>query len=44
MNVLLVEDDRDLASNVGEFLEALGHQVDYASDGLQARALCSENR
>lgn len=44
MNVLLVEDDRDLASNVGEFLEALGHQVDYASDGLQARALCTDNR
>jgi len=44
MNVLLVEDDRDLASNVGEFLEALGHQVDYASDGLQARTLCTENR
>ena len=44
MNVLLVEDDRDLASNVGEFLEALGHQVDYASDGLQARALCTHNR
>lgn len=44
MNVLLVEDDRDLAANVGEFLESSGHQVDYATDGLLARRLCSENR
>lgn len=44
MNVLLVEDDRDLAANVGEFLESSGHRVDYATDGLLARRLCSENR
>ena len=44
MNVLLVEDDRDLAQNVGEFLESSGHQVDYANDGLLARRLCSEHR
>jgi DNA-binding response OmpR family regulator len=44
MNVLLVEDDRDLAANVGEFLESAGHRVDYANDGLLARQLCSENR
>ncbi|MBK6453846.1 MAG: response regulator transcription factor [Proteobacteria bacterium] len=25
-------------------MEALGHPVDYASDGLQARALCTHNR
>ena len=39
MNVLLVEDDRDLAANVGEFLESAGHRVDYANDGLP-RASC----
>ena len=44
MNVLMVEDDRDLAANVGEFLESAGHRVDYAADGLLARRLCSENR
>jgi DNA-binding response OmpR family regulator len=43
MNILLVEDDRDLAANVGEFLESAGHEVDYATDGLMARALGSEN-
>lgn len=43
MNVLLVEDDRDLAANVGEFLESAGHRVDYATDGVLARRLCSEN-
>ena len=44
MIVLLVEDDRDLAANLGEFLESAGHQVDYANDGLRAQRLCSENR
>lgn len=40
MFVLLVEDDRDLAANLCEFLEARGHRTDYAADGLQARQLC----
>ena len=44
MIVLVVEDDRDLAANIGEFLESAGHSVDYAADGLLARRLCSENR
>jgi len=44
MITLLVEDDRDLAANIGEFLEVLGHRVDYATDGLSARRLCSDNR
>jgi DNA-binding response OmpR family regulator len=42
MNILLVEDDRDLAANIGEFLESAGHRMDYATDGLLARRLCSE--
>ena len=44
MITLLVEDDRDLAANIGEFLESPGHRVDYATDGLIARRLCSDNR
>jgi DNA-binding response OmpR family regulator len=44
MIILLVEDDQDLAANVGEFLESVGHQVDYAPDGLSGRRLCSTNR
>ena len=44
MVILLVEDDRDLAANLGEFLESAGHQVDYAADGSLASSLCSANR
>lgn len=44
MNILLVEDDTDLAANIGEFLELAGNRVDYATDGLLARRLCAENR
>jgi len=44
MFILLVEDDRDLAANLGEFLESAGHQVDYAADGSLASRLCSANR
>lgn len=44
MIILLVEDDRDLAANLGEFLESSGHQVDYAGDGTLACRLCSSNR
>lgn len=34
MQILLVEDNADLAANIGEYLEGLGHVVDYAADGL----------
>jgi DNA-binding response OmpR family regulator len=44
MIILLAEDDRDLAANIGEFLESLGHRVDYAADGVLARKLCTEHR
>jgi DNA-binding response OmpR family regulator len=43
MTVLLVEDDRDLAANISEFLEARDCRLDYAADGLLARRLCTEN-
>lgn len=33
MRVLLIEDNHDLAANIGEFLEGEGHSVDYAADG-----------
>ena len=36
LSVLLVEDHRELAETVGAFLEACGHEVDYAADGLVA--------
>ena len=34
MRVLLIEDDLDIAGNIGDFLEAAGHQVDFAYDGI----------
>ncbi len=32
-DILLVEDNADLASNIIEYLEALGHRLHYAADG-----------
>lgn len=42
-NLLIVEDDRDLASNLIDFLEVYGYVADYASDGISALALAEEN-
>lgn len=42
-NLLIVEDDRDLASNLVDFLGAYGYSSDYASDGVSALALTEEN-
>ena len=39
MRVLLIEDDLDIAGNVGDFLEAAGHQVDFAYDGISGMHL-----
>jgi DNA-binding response OmpR family regulator len=44
MHILLVEDNRDLAANVGEFLESRGHVVDYAADGLTGLHLAATHR
>ncbi len=34
MNILLVEDDFDVARNICEYFEAEGHEVEWAPDGL----------
>lgn len=34
LNILVIEDNPDLAANVCDFLEAKGHTVDVAGDGL----------
>ena len=34
MQVLLIEDDVDLAATIGEYLEAKGYDVEFAYDGL----------
>lgn len=36
LRILLVEDHRALAETTGAYLEACGHEVDFASDGLVA--------
>lgn len=34
MKILIVEDNTDIAANIGDFLEDRGHIVDFAHDGL----------
>jgi DNA-binding response OmpR family regulator len=34
MRVLVIEDNHDLAANIGDHLEARGHEVDFALDGV----------
>ena len=36
LSVLLVEDHQELAETTAAYLEAIGHEVDFAADGLQA--------
>jgi DNA-binding response OmpR family regulator len=39
LRILLIEDESDLAANVIDYFESLGHAVDYASDGATGSAL-----
>ena len=41
--VLIVEDDRDLARNLVDYLQLQGYVVDYAPDALLAMHLLGEN-
>ena len=34
MRILIIEDNPDIAANLGDFLEDRGHTVDYAGDGV----------
>jgi DNA-binding response OmpR family regulator len=43
MHLLLVEDNRDLSVNVGEFLKSLGNTVEYANGETQGLRLASCN-
>lgn len=43
MHLLLIEDNHDLAGNIGEYLEGRGHVVDYAGDGLTGLHLAAVN-
>ncbi len=39
MRVLVIEDNPDIAANVGDYLTLQGHDVDYASDGVMGLQL-----
>ena len=34
MRILVIEDHRDIAENIGDYLEPKGHALDYAADGV----------
>ena len=43
MRILVVEDNRDIAANLGEYLEDRGHTVDSAADGVPGMHLAVVN-
>ena len=36
MKILVIEDHRDIAENIGDYFEPRGHVLDYAGDGILA--------
>lgn len=43
MKILLVEDNVDIATNIGLFFENIGHQIDFAYNGKHGLNLAIEN-
>ncbi len=43
MRILIIEDNRDIAANLGDFLSDRGHEVDYAYDGVTGLHLAVVN-
>ncbi len=43
MNILLIEDNRDLALNLFDYFEAKGHTLDLAGDGISGLHLAASN-
>lgn len=44
MKILVVEDNRDIAENIADYFEPLGHTLDFAVDGVMAVKLATEQR
>lgn len=44
MNILLIEDSRDLATNLFDYFEARGHTIDLAGDGIPGLHFASSNQ
>lgn len=42
MNILLIEDNRDIAENIAEYFEASGHELDFAYSGEAGLQLASD--
>jgi DNA-binding response OmpR family regulator len=42
-NILVVEDDIDIAKGIGEYVETLGHELDFAYKGKQALQMINDN-
>jgi DNA-binding response OmpR family regulator len=43
MRILVVEDHRDIAENIGDYLAPKGHELDYAGDGVTGLHLAVTN-
>ncbi|MDT8448641.1 MAG: response regulator transcription factor [Wenzhouxiangellaceae bacterium] len=43
MRILIIEDNRDIAANLGDYLTDRGHEVDYAYDGVTGLHLAIVN-
>lgn len=41
MNILVIEDNRDIAANIADYLEPLGHTLDFAANGKAGLALAT---
>jgi len=44
MNILLIEDNRDLATNMFDYFEARGHVMDLAADGISGLHFAASNQ
>lgn len=44
MKVLVIEDNRDIAANIADYLEPKGHILDFAANGLQGLQLAVSER
>lgn len=44
MNILLIEDSRDLSTNMFDYFEAKGHTMDLAEDGITGLHLAASNQ
>lgn len=44
MKILVIEDDADIASNIGQYFEAKGHELDFAYSGALGLKLAIDRR